>query len=142
MLNKPSILTLLLIAISFGLAIVVGIIFAILGMKSNSGANAAVVLGAALYVGQIYAKKFQIELPKAHKIKITLYYFLIQMALSIGIVALLQNSKLAGPLVAVSIFLNVFISLFIYPALGRGCRMKLKQLETKGLLNNQPELQS
>lgn len=142
MFNKPFILTLLLIAISFGLALVVGIIFAILGMKSNSGATAAVTLGAALYVGQIYAKKFQIELPKAHKIKITLYYFLIQMVLSIGVVALLQNSKLAGPLVAVSIFLNVFIALFIYPALGRGCRMKLKQLETKGLLNNQPELQS
>ena len=142
MFNKPSILTLLLIVISFGLALVVGIIFSILGMKSNSGATAAVALGAALYVGQIYAKKFQIELPKAHKIKITLYYFLIQMALSSGVVALLQNSKLAGPLVAVSIFLNVFISLFIYPALGRGCRMKLKQLESKGSLNNQPELQS
>jgi len=142
MLNKPFILTLLLMAISFGLALVIGIIFAILGLKGNSGANVAVVLGATLYVGQIYVKKFQIELPKAHKIKITLYYFLIQMALSIGFVALLQNSKLAGPLAAVSIFLNVIISLVMYPALGRGCRMKLKQLETKGLLNNQLELQS
>lgn len=142
MLNKPFILTLLLMAISFGLALVVGIILAIIGIKNNAGANAAVVMGAALYVGQIYVKKFQIELPKAHKIKITLYYFLIQMLLSVGIIALLQNSKLVGPMFAVSIFLNVLISLFVYPALGRGCRMKLKQLEAKGLLNNQPELQS
>lgn len=135
MLNKPFILTLLFIAISIGLSIVLGIIFALLGMKGNSGMSVAIAMGSALYVGQIYVNKNKVELPRMHKIKIALYYLIIQTLFSFCIVALLQSSKLVAPVILFTLFLNGLTALVIYPALGRGCRMKLKQLEKNGSLN-------
>lgn len=141
MLNKPFILTLLFIAISIGVSIVIGIIFTILGMKNNSGMSAIVAITSALYVGQIYANKYRVELPRAHKIKITLYYFLIQLLFSLIIVKLLHNSQITGPILTLTVFLNTLITLFIYPALSRGCRIKLRQLEKEGIIQNQIESQ-
>lgn len=150
MLNRPFILTLLFIAISIGLSIILGIIFAILGMKNSSGMSAIVAITSALCVGQIYANKYRVELPRAHKIKITLYYFMIQLLFSLMIIGLVFNSKAAGvslnnqaigPMLTFIIFLNVVVTLFIYPALGRGCRTKLRQLEKEGIIQNQIEPQ-
>lgn len=143
MLNKPFILTLLLIAVSMGIGVVVGLIFTTLGFKSNSGIGAVIAIFAAQYVGQIYANKYQIELPKSHKIKIVVYYFLIQVLSAIGLLLLiLHSNKLLAPMITLSLFLSLIISLFIYPSLGRGCRTKLKQLEKKGSLNSQLDPQT
>lgn len=131
MLNKPIMLTLLLIAISMSLGLAIGLFFALIGLKGNSGVASAASILAAYYVGMIYTSKFKVELPKPHKVKIVSYYFLIQMVLSIGllfvILTALHLENVIGVLFAVAIVLNLIISLVMYPILGRGCRIKLKQ---------------
>lgn len=127
MLNKPFILTLLLTAISCGLGLLVGIIFAILGIKSGSGMSAYLVIIAALYVGQIYTNKYKIELPKAHKVKISLYYFAIQMLIVFALFALLRG-VIGGLIINIGLIVGAIISFALYFSLGSGCKMALKKL--------------
>lgn len=138
MLNKPSILTLLLIVISLVFALVLGLIFALMGMKTSPGASAVIVILASFFVGQIYTNKYEEELPKNHKVKIAIYYFLIQMIMTLGIMVLLNNASVMIPILAVGLFLNSLISFFVYLSLGYGSRMKLKKLG-KNDQDNEPE---
>lgn len=130
MLNKPFILTLLVTTISFVFTIILGLIFRIIGLDDNSIPSVALAMLAAIYVGQIYSNKYKVELSKSDKIKIAIYYLLIQMLMTFGYILFLHGSKLVAQIVVASIFLNILSSVFIYVALGRGCKVKLKQLES------------
>lgn len=133
MLKKPLVLTLLLLLISF----VIEIILDILRLPNHAGLSILGIIFSAQYVGEIYASKYKEELPQMDKIKISLYYFLTQMFLLTVIFYLLRTIKFLGAVLAPSIIICVIVSLCIFPALGRGCRAKLKRLEKDSLLKVQ-----
>lgn len=137
MLKKPFVLTLILYGLTILLSIVVGIILAIIGLKSNPGAYTALPIFAGLWVGHIYTGEYKEALTKELKQKIALYYFGLQLILSLiflaimGLIApkLVANTVLVA-LITIFTFLIALIEAFItYKALGQGCKQKLKQLE-------------
>lgn len=129
MLNKPFVLTLLLIALSFGLGMILLIIAILFGLESGSWISTTSTTGAAMFVGNIYTSKFKIELSKDHKTKIALYYFIIQLVLSFGVLFLVQEIRQIAAILAVATLLNIITALAIYFLLGLGCKSQLKQLE-------------
>lgn len=137
MLNKPVILTLLLTAIFIFFELILKVVFTIIGLKSGDIPSLALAMLAALYVGQIYSSTYRIELSKVEKIKICFYFFIIQLLITLSFILLLKVSISVLQMLSVTCVLNVLMSLFIYVALGRGCKMKLKQSENDILLKAQ-----
>lgn len=146
MLNKPSILTLLLILIYFFLYICLMIIALLFGLKGGSWIVNSATLGAAILIGDIYTNKFKVEIPKLHRIKIAFYNFDIQIILSCFLAIFVQNNinilKLSSVqslanLLQLSIFTNVLSALIIYYFIGKFSKLKLQQLEKNTLLKVQ-----
>ncbi|MEI7473247.1 MAG: hypothetical protein WCK67_00575 [bacterium] len=135
MLKKPFILSLML----FGISILIAIIFSIFItlFKINIGsfiiAIAATNLAAAI-TGTIYTGKYKVALNKNEKIKISGYYFAIQIITSTCLIYLLKIKSIEL-IMAITLIPLFLLTLIIYFSLGRGCKTKLRELEKKELLN-------
>lgn len=138
MLNKPIILSLMLSLIYF----FIGCVF----LSAKNGLysyllSIIVLFVASLYIGISYAKKFKVEMSKLNKIKIALYYSIFWIIFIFSIVILmvmnttvkdlpLFNLDYSQGILLLKIFLGVLFyfsinGLFIYFALGLGCKLKL-----------------
>lgn len=138
MLNKPIILSLILSLIYF----FTGCVF--LSVKNGLYSyllSIIVLFAASLYIGISHTKMFKVEMPKLNKIKIALYYSLFWIIFIFSIVILmvmnttvkdlpLFNLDYKQGILLLKIFLGVLFyfsinGLFVYFALGLGCRLGL-----------------
>lgn len=137
MLKKPSILTLLLISISLLLILVFNLIITALGIKINVGIYSSFPIIVAFIIGMIYTGIYKEVLPKKTKQKIAIYYFSIQLILSLILLAIttmiapkIQTTSSLFTVLSVTTFmLSIIKSIILYFALGLGCKQKLKQIE-------------
>lgn len=148
MLNKPIILFLMISAVFFA-SLLAG------SLVHNGLLQGLFCLGIlfafSLYVGISHVRKFNEEMPKRDKIKVSLYFFLFWFIFIESIIFLMvMDSPLRGvhlsfyirklliilPFLLLNLITFVMQGLLIYFGLGLGCKIQLKRLEK----NNNPEI--
>lgn len=138
LLNKPIVLSLIISLVFIGSSFVIRGAYQFLLIP-------IVLFGFPLYMGVSHVRTFKEAMPKANKIKISLYYFLFWfLSISSIVIFMVINTTLKdAPLFSINpksirILLTIFLfnflvfglnSLIIYFALGLGCKWMLKQCQ-------------
>ena len=138
MFKKTFMLILLLLVMSLVVTLVFDMIFVLLRIEPNIAVLPIVWAVTALYVGRIYANTYKTDFSKNLKIKIILYYFVVLLAIILGVLAYtceipdLAQLTVFIPASIVPVLLMVIGAFCMYPALGLGYQIELKLLEKEG----------
>lgn len=137
-LQKPFVLTLLLLIISYVVGAGFMIIQTLLRIKHSSIVEIPFAFAiASLFLGIIYTSIYKMEIPKNNKIKIILNYFFTTLGLFLGLLVFiccylhmdLYHIKEFFIGMQLPFFLIIIGSFCMYPALGLGCKVILKSIE-------------